>query len=321
MELSCRSLQFRGLTSKQIRGLATQLSEHIPPSLVPSPELWHEPSNYGLPPPSYDDTIADVPPDYTSTDALASAQTPEYTPYSSLNPSLCSDVPNCLRLSRDSSPTSSLYLDNKSFYADIDFGFCEEGVKSHAPKKRNKNNASKKPPQQEEKKDEAPPPPADSGGGGGEDAPGGGDPPGDGAGGAGGGDDGNGGDGGNGGTGDGVDGAGDTAGKKKKKKGKKAQEEEEAEKKRKEAEEAEAAAEAERKRIEEEEAERKKVEEDAAAAAAAAAATTTTAANDLSWADPAAEPAGDDWGSFAATETVGKKKKGKRGKVGINLGC
>ncbi|ORX95410.1 hypothetical protein BCR34DRAFT_196052 [Clohesyomyces aquaticus] len=242
-----------------IHNLATQLSEFLPPSPVPSPNLWlSDPPENGAPPPSYDDTLADLPPDYTTTDALASAQTPEYTPFSSLNPSLCSNVPNCLRLSCATSPTSSFYLDEKSLYADIDFGFCEDGVKSHAKKK--KGAAAKKP--VEEKKEEEPA--GGSGDAGAGDSGGSGDPPPDGgAGGSGGGDDGNGGDGNGGGGGDG-DGWGDNAGwgattKKKKKKGKKAEEEEEAERKKKEEEEEDA----ERKRKEEEEeAERKRLEDE-----------------------------------------------------------
>jgi hypothetical protein len=247
---------------------------------------------YGQPPPSYDDTFADLPPDYTTTDALATVQTPEYTPFPSLNPSLCSNVPNCLRLSCDTSPTSSLYLDEKLLYADIGFGFSEDGVKSHAKKKKApaKKAVNSWDEDDNKKKEEE-----GAGGEGGGDN-GGGDPPADGgAGGAGGGDDGNGG---NGGVGGGADDWGDAwdTGKKKKKKGKKAQEEEEeAERKRKE---------------EEEEAERKKKEDEEAAAAADAEA--AKPAGDLSWADPPEEAANDDWGTFAS---AGKKKKGKKGKV------
>jgi hypothetical protein len=57
--------------------------------------------------------------------------------------------------------------------------------------------------------------------------------------------------------------------------------------------------------------EEEEVEEEAAAAATVAAA--TSAANNLSWAEPT--PGSDDWGSFAATATTGKKKKCKKGKV------
>lgn len=214
--------------------------------------------------------------------------TPDYSPFPSLNASICSDVPNCLRISCNTSPCSSLFLDEKSFYVDIDFGFHEDGVRSHAKKKNNKKAApSKNPFDEPEKPPEPPaepPPPADNGGG---------DPPADGG-------SGGGGDGGDGGDekkdDDWGDGWGAATDKKKKKKGKKA-EEEEAERKKKE---------------EEEEAERKKKEEEEAAAAAAAAA--TSAAADLSWADGnGAAPAEEDgWGSFA---TAGKKKKGKKGKV------
>jgi hypothetical protein len=270
----------------QIFDSSTHSSALSTPSSGPLPDLWSESSqNDRLPPPSYDDTIADLPPDYTTTDAPASVQLPEYSPWSSLDASLCSDVPNCLRLSCNTSPDSSLYLDEKSSYADIDFGFTEDGVKSHAKKK--KGAAAKKTTafdDGEEKKDEA------AGDAGGDNGGGGGDPPADG---------------GAGGAGDGGDdkkddddwGSWDTGKKKKGKKSKK--EEEEEERKRKE---------------EEEEAERKKKEEEDAAAAA------TGAGADLSWADQAddAKP-DDDWGTFA---TVGKttKKKGKKGKV-RNFGC
>ncbi|KAJ4367507.1 hypothetical protein N0V83_007090 [Neocucurbitaria cava] len=126
--------------------LATDLSECPPPAPVPSPELWTPASrSYGIPPPSYDESIADVPPDYTSTDALASVRTPECSPFPSLNASLCSEVPNCLRISNNTSPTSSLFFDEKSLYADIDFGYSDAGIKSHA-KKNNKKNAAKKAP-------------------------------------------------------------------------------------------------------------------------------------------------------------------------------
>jgi len=273
----------------QIYDVAAQLSADLEPTLKPSQYLCLEPSHSdGLPPPSYDDTIADLPPDYTATDALAAVQSPEYTPWSSLNASLCSNVPNCLRLSCNTSPTSSLYFDEKSLYADIDFGFSEDGVKSHAKKKKGAA-ATKKTPgwgDDEDKKEEGA-----AGDAGGDN--GGGDPPADGgAGGAG-----DGGDGGDEKKGDDDWGSWDTGKKKKGKKGKKDEEEEE--RKRKE---------------EEEEAERKKKDDEAAAAA------TTSPGADLSWADQAedAKP-DDDWGAFA---TVGKtsKKKGKKGKV-RNFGC
>jgi hypothetical protein len=281
-KLSAANFHFHSLTNIQIHDLSTRLSEFLPPTPAPSPNVWVSP------PPSYDDTIADLPPDYTTTDALATAQTPEYTPFPSLNPSICSSAPNCLRLSCDTSPSSSFYLDEKSLYAKIDLGFCEDAVRSHAKKKKGaaaKKNTFSWDDDEEKKKEEE----AAGGSGGGDNGGGGGDPPADG--GAGGGD----------GGGDGGDdkkdedewGAWDT-GKKKKKKGKKGQEEEE-ERKRKE---------------EEEEAERKKKEEEEAAAAAAA-----TTGNNLSWADEVEAEAGggaaDDWGF----STAGKKKKGKKGKV------
>jgi hypothetical protein len=259
-----------------------------------SPDLWNEASRtFGSPPPSYDDSIADLPPDYTSTDALAYARSPDYTLFPSLDASICSNVPNCLRLSCDTSPSSSLFLDEKSMYMDIDFGFSEEGVRSHAKKKNNKA-AVKKPAMSnalddgDKKPDEAP-----AGG------DGGGDPPADGGA----------------GSGDGGDGGDDKKGKKKSKK-----EAEEEERKKKEEEERLAKEEEERLAKEEEErlakeaeeeAERKKKEEEAEAAAAADAA--AKAANSLSWAEPTTGT--DDWGNFAATATTGKKKKGKKGKV------
>ena len=280
----------------------TQLSQLLPPPPpVPTTDLWIEPSlrNDQVSPPSYDDSFADLPPDYTYTDALATAHSPECTPFSSLNASLCSDVPNCLRQSRDTSPASSVFLDEKSLYPNIDFGFTDDGVRSHAKKKK---NAAKKtqttsnafeestPSEDPPPPPEEPPPPADGGGSGG-------------------------GDGGDGGDGDkdkdkdkadddwGAD-WGDVSTKKKKKSKKQAQEEEEAERLKKEEEEAAAA------KAAEEEAERLKKEEEEAAAAAAAEAEKAAAATapDLSWANDA--PATDDWG-FGATTSKKKKKKGK----------
>lgn len=195
-----------------------------------------------------------------------------------------------MRLSCNTSPSSSIFLDEKSLYADINLGFHDEGVRSHA-KKKNKAPAAKAP---------APVMPSDDGdkkkddeaAGSGDNS--GGDPPADGGAGGGDGGDGSGGEKGS------NDGSG--TGKKAKKKTKKELEEEERVKKEEE------------ERISkeaEEEAERvKKEEEDAAAAAATAAAATSTAA-DLSWAEPTQN--NDDWASLAGP---GKsKKKGKKGKV------
>jgi flagellar biosynthesis GTPase FlhF len=240
--------------------------------------------------------MADLPPDYTSTDALAYAQTPDYTPFPSLKASICSNAPNCLYLSCDISPSTSLFFDEKSLYADIDFGFDEAGVKLHAKKKA---KATAKKPAMSNAIDEGDKKPEETSGGG---DGGGGDPPADGS--AGGGD-------------GGDEKGGDDSGKKGKKKSKKEVEEEERLKKEEEErvakeEEERLAKEEEEQRLAkeaEEEAERKRKEEEDAAAAAAAA---TSAANDLSWAQPA--PTNDDWGSFAAP-AVGKKKKGKKGKV------
>ena len=303
-----------------------QCSAFRPQTPPPSRDLWLEsPHSDLLPPPSYDDTLTDLPPDYTTTDALATAQTPEYTPFSSLNASLCSNVPNCLRLSCNTSPCSSLYLDEKSFYADIDFGLGDEGVRQHkGPKKKNNNNNKKPAPAP----DPPPPPPPPEPPG---DGNSGGDPPADsGAGGSGDGGEG-GGDGGDGGDekkgdDDWGDDWGTAAGKSKKKKnnkGKKVQDEEaEAERKKKEAD-----AEAEAQRLkDEDEVQRKKVEEEAEQkkrddeAAAATAAAASTAQADFSWANDTngATDANDGWGAIPIAG--GKKKKGKKGKV-RNLGC
>ena len=279
----------------------TQLSRLLPPPPVPTTDLWIEPSlrNNQVPPPSYDDSLADLPPDYTYTDALATAHSPEYTPFSSLNASLCSDVPNCLRQSRNSSPASSVFLDEKSLYPNIDFGFTDDGVRSHAKKKKNapKKTQTTSNAVEEPSPSEDPPPPP-------EDPP----PPADGG-------DSGGGDGGDGGDGDkdkDKDKAdddweadwGDVSTKKKKKSKKQAQEEEEAERLKKEEEEAAAA------KAAEEEAERLKKEEEEAAAAAAAEAEKAAAATapDLNWANDT--PATDGWG-FGATSSKKKKKKGK----------
>jgi hypothetical protein len=259
---------------------------------------------YEIPPPSYDESFADLPPDYTVTDALAIAHAPEYTPFTSHDDSLCSGVSKRLRIGNSSLFSSSFFFDEKSLYADIDFGYCETGIKSHAKKKA--KPAAKKPaaastPPEEKKEEEA------AGGGDG----GGGDPPADG--GAGG--------------GDGGDG-GDDGGKKGKKKTKKEKEEEERLKKEEEErlqkeederlqrEEEERAQKEEEERLAkeaEEEAERKKKEEeDAAAAAAAKPMKITSALADLSWANP--NETTDDWAAFGAA-APGKKKKGKKGKV------
>jgi hypothetical protein len=283
--------------STQIHDLATppQIS---PPQRQLSPELWNPASRTsGIPPPSYGDSIADLPPDYTSTDALVYAQTPEYTPFPSLNASICSNVPNCLRLSRDTSPISSIFFEEKSLYADIDFGFNDEGVRSHAKKKGKQNAAAPKKPAASNAIDDGDKKKDEEAAGAGDGA--GGTPPADGGAGGGDGGDGSGGD------------KGDDSGKEGKKKTKKEIKEEERLKK----EEEEKAAKEEEERLAkeaEEEAERKKKEEDDAAAAAAAA----SASNDLSWAEPATN--NDDWGGAIAG--AGKKKKGKKGKV-RNFGC
>ena len=271
---------------------------------MPSSVLWNPSARaYGSPPPSYDESIADAPPDYTSTDALAAAQTPKHSPFSFLDASRRVTAPKRLRINNKGSPTSSVFrLDAKASYVDIDFGYCESGIKSHA--KKTKKTAAKKPaaaaaPADDGKKDEV------TGGG-----DNGGDPPADG-----------GAAGGDGGDGD--------KGKKKSKKEREEEERlkrEEEERLKKEEEERLAREEEERLAKEEEErlakeaeeeAERKKKEEEEAAAAAAAvvAASATTlsitkATADLSWANPST----DEWASFGAG-APGKKKKGKKGKV------
>jgi hypothetical protein len=237
-----------------------------------------------------------MPPDYTSTDALARARTPDYLPFLSFRASPRSSACNPLRKRNSSSPKSSLFLDVKSLYVDIDFGYSENGIKSHAKKKANKA-ATKKPapaatPVDDGKKEEEP-----AGGG-----DGGGDPPAD--------------------SGAGGDGGDGDKGKKKTKKEKEEEErlkKEEEERLRKEEEERLQKEEEERAQKEEEErlakeaeeeAERKKKEEEEAAAAAAAKPSILKATADLSWGK---EPA-DDWASFGAG-APGKKKKGKKGKV------
>ncbi|KAK7177680.1 hypothetical protein PSPO01_16274 [Paraphaeosphaeria sporulosa] len=65
---------------------------------------------------------------------------------------------------------------------------------------------------------------------------------------------------------------------------------------------------------EEEEAELKKKEENEATVVVAAEAVATNASTDISWPEPASTN-NDDWESFSATATPGKKKKGKKGKV------
>lgn len=198
---------------------------------------------------------------------------------------------------------SSFFLDVKSPYVDIDFGYSDTGIRSHA-KKKAKATAAKKP--------TVAPPPADDGnkgeeaGGGGGDN-GGGDSPAD--------------------SGAGGDGGDGDKGKKKTKKEKEEEErlkKEEEERVKKEEEERLQKEEEERLQKEEEErlakeaeeeAERKKKEEEEAAAAAAAAAKPSilSAASGLSWGkEPASNT--DDWSSFGAA-APGKKKKGKKGKV------
>jgi hypothetical protein len=273
---------------------------------VPASEPWNRsPSIVEPPPPSYDESIADLPPDYTSTDALAIAQIPEYSPFSSLDTLLYSTTPRRPRTSNKRLPSpSTLRLDVKSPRVDIDFGYCETGIKSHA-KKKNSKPATKKPaaaPVDDGKKGE-------EAAGGGDN---GGDPPAD-SGAAGG-------DGGDGGDGD--------KGKKKNKRQREEEERlkrEEEERLKKEEEERLQKEEEERLQKEEEErlakeaeeeAERKKKEEEDAAAAAAAAATTisvTKAAADLSWAKSSQNA--DDWASLGGV--AGKKKKGKKGKVRV----
>ena len=265
----------------QIQNLASQLNGFLPPSPTPSPDLWISSSPAeASPPPSYGDSIADLPPDYTTTDALATAHILDYTLFPSLNPSVASSVPACLRWSGATSPNSSIILDEKLVFPDIDFSNCDpENIRTHAKKKGKGGAAKKTTPandggNEEEKKDGLV----------GEENAGNGGNDGGNDGGAGGGAGGDGGEGGGDDFGDWDDGK-----KKKGKKGKKAQEE------------------AEKKRKEHEEAERKKKEdEDAAAAAEAEAATAPTS-------DPWAEAgAGDDYGEFT---TSTKKKKGKKGKV------
>jgi hypothetical protein len=188
------------------------------------------------PPPSYEESAQDAPPDYTATDAVAVVQ------------DVC-----CLHISalhgreqRKREPTSQT---QSPFDVKVDFS-ASENVRMRAKKKKApaaKPAAAKWFEDDEEKKEETP---ADDGGG---DKGGAGDS-GSGAGGSGGGDDGAGGGGGGGDDNNNEDDAWATAATgKKAKKTKKKQEEEEAAKK-----------------AEEEAAAAKKAEEEAAAAAAAA---------------------------------------------------
>lgn len=121
-----------------------------------------------LPPPSYDESVADLPPDYTGTGALAVAQ-------SLVDVKLGPGLENAQ--SRDSKRRSDDKVDLTQ----------PQGVRYHANKKAKKaQKAAQKDKWADddgEKKEEAPPP--DDGAGGGGDAPAGGDgaggdPPGDG---------------------------------------------------------------------------------------------------------------------------------------------
>jgi outer membrane biosynthesis protein TonB len=204
-----------------------------------------------------------------------------------------------LRKRKTSYPTSSFFLDVKSPYVDIDFGYSDTGIRSHA-KKGKKAAAAKKPapaaaPVDDGNKGE------EAGGG----DNGGGDPPAD--------------------SGAGGDGGDGDKGKKKTKKEKEEEErlkKEEEERVKKEEEERLQKEEEERLQKEEEErlakeaeeeAERKKKEEEEAAAAAAAKPSILSATSGLSWGkEPASNT--DDWAAFGAA-APGKKKKGKKGKV------
>lgn len=238
-----------------------------------------EPAAYGAPPPSYDEAVNDLPPDYSVAPALAKAKISLHDSAPSKSaPKVHQDQPNSLE---KSSPDVLIDFESTS------------GIRQHAGKK--KKNAAKKAAAQDksandddgEKKgtEEGQNGDGGAGDGGADGGNGGGDGAGDGGG----------------------DGGGDdwddwpTGGNKKKNKKKKKKEEEEEEKRRQEEEEEEE----ERKQKEEEE---KKAAEEAAAAAAAA-----TTNNNLSWADEVNDANPDDeWAGFT---TAGKKKKNKKGKV------
>ena len=86
-----------------------------------------------------------MPPDYTTTDALATAHILDCTLFPSLNPSVASSVPACLRWSGATSPHSSIILDEKLVFPDIDFLNCDpENIHTHA-KKKNKEGRRRKP--------------------------------------------------------------------------------------------------------------------------------------------------------------------------------
>lgn len=108
-----------------IHHLATQIQQFVPPTPITSPDLWLSSfPSYGAPPPSYDDILADLPPDYTTTDALATGQTPDYTLFPSLNLSIASDAPNCMRIKCNTSPSSLTVFNKKSLYGQIDLTNC-----------------------------------------------------------------------------------------------------------------------------------------------------------------------------------------------------
>ena len=228
------------------------------------------PEPYGHPPPSYDDAIIDLPPEYGTPDILAEAQVlvPETAPE------------KCDRASKEKQasilpdPTTGtlINLDDNS-----NFRMHPKKKKGAAAKKATSNKWAGSGDEGEKKDD---PPPPEVGGGG------------DASGGAGGGDGGDGGGGGDDGAGDDPDDWFGTSTKKKKKKGKKAEEEEKAK-------------EEEERKAKEEEEQKAKEEEEAKAAAAAA-----DAGNSLSWADEVAEANPDDsWAGFATAGKKKKKKK------------
>ena len=244
--------------------LVTSLTSRLPTRSL-------EPPSCDQSPPTYDDVIRDLPPEYSALPPLAQRKSTAIF--------LASTTP------QKSHKSSSSLLKDRMLDVRIDFenptGVREHKKKKPAAGKKAAPAPSPPPP---------PPPPAGGADGGDDNANGdGGDGGAGDSGGAGGGD---------GGDGGGDDGWGDwnVSGKKDKKK---KLEEEEEERKAKEEEERKAKEEEERKAKEEEERLAKEEEERQAAEA--------SAAKDLSWAED--NGGGDD--SWAAFTNVGKKKKGK----------
>lgn len=245
----------------QKRHLVTGLSSHFATRLP-------EPPSYDQPPPSYDDVIHDLPPEYSALPPLAQRKSTTI----SLTP----------QTHQKSHKPSSSFLKDRMLDVRIDFE-NPTGVREHKKKKPAGGKKAAPPPSPS-----PPPPPPPAGGADGGDGNSNGDA-------------GAGGDSGGAGGGDGGDGGDDwnawnVSGKKDKKK---KLEEEEEERKAKEEEERKAKEEEERQAKEEEERQAKEEEERKAVEA--------SAAKDLSWAEDDGGGGGDDsWAAF--TNVGKKKK-------------